>query len=271
MTEYIESSGNEFIKWVASLKQKKYRNKSGCFIAEGTRLVKEAIVSGWDIEACIYTKEAIDHKDMKKFLLILQKRGCRLAGVSSAVYNKITDTEHGQGIMVIVRRKQYELVDLIQERPQGNRIIVVLDGLQDPGNAGTIIRTADASGSAGVILTHGSVDLFSGKTIRATMGSVFHIPIVDNVTSTQVIDFFRSREIKLMATALDASEIYYKTEFRENVAVVFGNEGKGVGRELLESSEKRLYIPIYGQAESLNVAISAAVILYEASRQCHVK
>jgi TrmH family RNA methyltransferase len=254
---------------VASLKQKKFRDKADLFISEGVRLVKEAVASQWDIEACLYTKEVMINEEAEKILAVLKGRGCRLVCVSPVIYNKITDTEHGQGLMVTVRKKRYQLDDLMKTSSD-NQVIVVLDGLQDPGNIGTIIRTADAVGCVGVLLTQDCADLFSGKTIRATMGSIFHIPIIQEVTKSVIVDFFHRNNFKLFATSLESSEIYCETDFTKNVAVIFGNEGHGVSKELLESAEKKLHIPIYGQAESLNVAISAAIILYEAARQQHL-
>ena len=139
--------------------------------------------------------------------------------------------------------------------------------MQDPGNAGTIIRTADAVGADGVILLKGSVDVFGDKTVRSTMGSLFHLPVCTEVTAAELQEFLTGQKVTLYATALDASaKPHFTQDFRQGCAVVFGNEGNGVSAELLQQAVKT-YIPMYGEAESLNMGGSAAVVLYEAVRQ----
>lgn len=144
---------------------------------------------------------------------------------------------------------------------------VVLDGVQDPGNAGTIIRTADAAGASGVILTKGSVDIYDEKTVRATMGSLFHLPVVSGVSAEELTAWAKERGLQLYAAALDvAARPHFSCDFTKPTAIVFGNEGNGVSTELLAQAET-VYIPMYGTAESLNVGTSAAIVLYEAVRQ----
>jgi TrmH family RNA methyltransferase len=177
----------------------------------------------------------------------------------------MTDTDQPQGLMVLVEKRRYQFDDVILNKK--NPLIVVLDGLQDPGNVGTIIRTADAAGCSGVLMTKGCADLFSGKTVRAGMGSIFNLPIIEGLECNQLVSLLSEHHISLMATALTNSEVYFSTDFTKPVAVVFGNEGNGVQKELLQKAKVKLYIPILGKAESLNVAASASVILYEAVRQ----
>ncbi len=146
-------------------------------------------------------------------------------------------------------------------------LFVVLDGVQDPGNAGTIIRTADAVGATAVILTKGSVDVFGDKVVRATMGSLFHLPIVADVSAAEVAAFAEAADCQLLATALDAlAKPHFAVDFRRGSLIAFGNEGNGVSEALLRAAAK-VYIPMYGRAESLNVGVSSAVVLYEAVRQ----
>ena len=265
MTEIITSQHNKFIKLAASLKLKKYRDELGLFIVEGVRLVEEAAHSNWLVETCIYTSQALQQERVQEIITDLQAKNCRMIEVPAIIYDKITDTKAPQGIMAIVQKYSYQLSDVLASGQKP--FFVVLDELQDPGNVGTIIRTAAAAGATGVVLTKGCTDVFANKVVRASMGSIFHIPIFEGLTSSEVISAFAQHEIGILATSLESSHIYFKADFKKSIAVVFGNEGNGVSRQLLENSQDRLYIPLLGQVESLNVAASAAVILYEVVRQ----
>ena len=144
----------------------------------------------------------------------------------------------------------------------------MLDGIQDPGNAGTIIRTADALGCTGVVCLEGTVDMFSDKVVRSSMGSIFNIPFLDNVSRSAFIDACHDNELNMIATALDKLALkHYLAEYNSPTAIVFGNEGNGISAEILEAASSKVYIPMSGKAESLNVASAAAIVLYEASRQ----
>jgi len=266
--EVIVSSQNNLVKLAASLRQKKYRDEAGVFSVEGVRLVEEAIKADWEITTCIVTKKAYEQSRVQKLVEQLEKRHCRIAELSDILYAKITDTDQAQGIMAIVKKKEFSLQDLTAENKRP--LIAVLDAVQDPGNVGALIRTADAAGCTAVIMTPGSADLFSGKTVRATMGSLFHIPVVSKISTPELISYVKEFQIQLIATALTSSSPYYEVDLTGPAAVVFGNEGNGVSDELLRHAASRLYIPLYGQAESLNVAAAAAVIFYEIARQRRV-
>ena len=142
----------------------------------------------------------------------------------------------------------------------------VLDAIQDPGNAGTIVRNADAAGVAGVIMTPGCADIYAGKTVRATMGSLFHVPTY-RASAQQCLDFFLAREIPIYIADAASAESYVEIDWRLPCAIVFGNEGAGVSELFRQKKVRAVAIPIVGKAESLNVASAAAVILYEAARQ----
>jgi len=265
VTEIITSPHNQLIKLAGSLKQKKYRDELSLFIVEGVRLVEEATQSNWLIQTCIYTESALQQERVQDILSDLESKKCRMIQVPAIIYDKITDTKEPQGIMAIVQKYTYQLSDVLAsgEKP----FFVVLAELQDPGNMGAIIRTAAAAGSTGVILTKGCTDVFASKAVRASMGSIFQVPIFEGLTTSEVISCFAEHEIDILATSLESSNVYFKVDFTQSIAVVFGNEGNGVNREFLEHAQDRLYIPLLGRVESLNVAASAAVILYEVVRQ----
>ena len=265
MVDIINSPHNKFIKLASSLKLKKYRDELGLFFVEGIRLVEEAAHANWLVETCIYTEEALQQKRVQRIISDLQAKNCRMIQVPAIIYNKITDTKEPQGIMAIVQKCAYQLSDVLVSEKKA--FFVVLDELQDPGNVGTIIRTAAAAGCTGVFLTKGCTDVFANKAVRASMGSIFHVPIFEGLTKSEVISACTDHKIAILSTSLESSNLYFKVNFNKSIAVVFGNEGNGVSPQFLEHSQDRLYIPLLGQVESLNVAASAAVILYEVVRQ----
>ncbi|MBE6074991.1 MAG: RNA methyltransferase [Selenomonas ruminantium] len=267
MRERIDSPANKKIKLAASLHSRKHREREGLFIAEGIRLGEMAAAAGWDIVFGLYTAELSGQVRGQKLLAKLKAQGCLLCETTAAVYRKTSATDTPQGILLVMRQQKSRLAELpAADKP----LYVVLDGVQDPGNAGTIIRTADAVGADGVILLKGSVDVFSDKTVRSTMGSLFHLPVCTEVTAGELTEFMASRSLTLYATALDASaKPHFAQDFTQGAAIVFGNEGNGVSDEILQQAQKT-YIPMYGRAESLNVGVSAAVVLYEAIRQRQV-
>lgn len=265
MRERIESAANKKIKLAASLAQRKRRQKEGKFVAEGVRLVEMAAASDWTIDFALFTSELEQDERGAKLLTSLEAK-CPVCEVSAPLFKKASGTETPQGILAVVRMNHAEL-DTFAE--SDNPFYVILDGVQDPGNAGTIIRTADAAGADGIIFLTGCVDVFDAKTVRAAMGSLFHIAVVTNVNRAELLDFTTKKGLKLYATALDdTAKTIYETDLTGDTAVVFGNEGNGVSEELLHASQS-VYIPMYGGAESLNVNASAAIVLYEAVRQRH--
>jgi TrmH family RNA methyltransferase len=268
MMESITSQQNRWVKLAASLKQKKYRDETGLFTIEGVRLVEEAIASGWGIEACFFTEESVSKQRIRQMIDDLALQEVKLLQITNEIFDKIAETEQPQGILSLVRKKQYTLSDALGGKKVP--LIVILESIQDPGNVGTLIRTADAAGCSGVILTKGCADVFAGKTARASMGSLFHLPITAGVESSEILSALRQSGIALLATSLATRNLYYEVDMNRPVAIVFGNEGSGVRAEILEAANDLMYIPIFGKAESLNVAASAAVILFDAMRQRQV-
>ncbi|MBP2662865.1 MAG: aviRb [Firmicutes bacterium] len=266
MSEYISSVANKLIKEIASLKQRKYRDRQGLFLAEGVRLVEECANAGWPVKMCIYTEDAARRERAQAVIERLSAADCRMVVVSEDIYNKISDTEQPQGIMVILKKRQFSIEQMLLSTDK-LPLLVVLDGIQDPGNVGTIIRTADAAGSAGVIALKGSADIYAGKTVRATMGSLFHLPVMEGLSAVELLQNLKQANIKLLATCLQQSDVYYQANFNCPAAIILGNEGQGISPELINAADACLNIPLIGHAESLNVSVAAGVILYEAVRQ----
>ncbi|MBQ7454610.1 MAG: RNA methyltransferase [Selenomonadaceae bacterium] len=246
---------NAQLKLVGKLSQKKFRNELKLFVAEGLRLCEE--VPPAQIEFGFFTREFLS--DGRAMTLIERvKKFAPLEEISSSAMEKISDTQTPQGILLVARQKFSTLEEVVAKK-----IIVVLDGVQDPGNVGTILRTAEAFG-CGVIMLDGSAEIFNPKVVRSSMGAIFYLPLI----KISHEDFLNLRGIKILAAALDSSaEIYSHHDFTQSpVAIVFGSEAVGVSEKILNVA-KKIFIPMSGRAESLNVATSAAIILSEAVRQ----
>jgi len=239
------------IKLVRKLAQKKFRNELKLFVAEGLRLCEE--VPPAQIEFGFFTREFLSDARAKALIERLKI----LEEVSPATMLKLSDTQTPQGILLVVRQRLSTLEEVLAKK-----IIVVLDGVQDPGNVGTILRTA-AAFDCSVIMLEGSAEIFNPKVVRSSMGAIFHLPII----KLRHEEFLNLRGMELLVAAVDSSaEIYYRHDFSSKVAIVFGSEANGVSKKILDVAQK-IFIPMNGHAESLNVATSAAIILSEAVRQ----
>ena len=181
------------------------------------------------------------------------------------LFSELAQTETSQGIIASVKKSDPSLDEFIQNKSPGN--FVVLDRLQDPGNIGTIIRTADAAGYKLVIAMKGTADIFSPKVVRSATGSLFRVPIVFMDDNEQLIEFCRQTEKKLTATCLDDSKFYYEEDLKDNIALIVGNEGNGIDPDLISKSDVKIKIPMQGSIESLNAAVAAAIIMYESVRK----
>ncbi len=236
------------------LEKKSSRRKEQKFVVEGPHLVGDAINS---IDFVIYTKD-------QSLIEQLLSKNIPCYKVSQKEYNELTGVETPQGILAVVKEQSYQLNDVIKA---GNPLVVFCIDVQDPGNLGTIIRTADAVGASGVILSKGTVDLYNPKVIRSTMGSLFHLPIVQEVEVESTIAFLKQHKIKLVAADLTGEKNHFALKYDCPLAVLVGNEGAGLDLEVLNQCDEKVKIPMPGKAESLNVSVSCAVILYEILRQ----
>lgn len=237
------------------MKQRKNRDGTGLFIIEGEKFVNE-VPDDWDYELLIAESFASD--------LSRYEHRANARFVSDVVFRAISDTVTPQGILAIVRRKDYELAMLDQiVKP----FILLCEDIQDPGNLGTLLRTADAAGCDCVMLTKGSVDLYNSKVLRATAGSVFHIPVIEQVEIADAVTQLRKRGIRVLATLPSGGIPAYETNLAPPCAIMIGNEGRGLSREAFTLADQAVCIPMPGRAESLNASAAAAMLIYEAVRQ----
>ncbi|MBU5673294.1 TrmH family RNA methyltransferase [Paenibacillus brevis] len=259
----ILSSQNARVKEWSSLLEKKQRDKLGKYILEGIHLVKEALEADADVECVCYELEAGIPAELAA--AASARLDVDWIGVSAAIIAKCSDTKTPQPVFAVVRKHAGSAQPLL-EAAAG--LVVVLDGVQDPGNVGTIIRTADAVGADGVIVGAGCADIYGPKVLRATMGSLFHLPVIHGKLE-ELLPQAKGRGIRLAGTSLQAAVNCFAYDFTGPTWLLFGSEGAGLSPAVRALMDDGLIIPMRGQAESLNVAMAASVLLYEALRQRH--
>lgn len=250
----ISSVSNEQIKKIIQLKEKsKARKNEGCFIVEGIRMFQEAPEQ--DVVK-VYVSEHFfaEHKSTVGDI--------NYQVVSDSVFKRISDTVTPQGILAIVRQKKYTLTDLFDTIHQGKNCFVVLDKIQDPGNLGTILRTAEGAGINGVIMSSTTADIYNPKVIRSTMGSVFRVPFVITPDLPETI-----RELKAMGVTTYAAHLkggnYNVEDFPDKTALLIGNEANGLSDEVSGEADRLIKIPMQGKVESLNAAVATAILMYQ--------
>lgn len=252
----ITSTANAQVKNVIDLlKKSAKRKKSGLFVIEGLRMFTE--IPKDRIEK-IYVSESF----FKENGTILNGFAYEL--VSDNVFTQMSDTKTPQGILALVRMLEYNIEDIISvDMP----VVVMLENIQDPGNLGTIMRTAEGAGVTGIIMSKDTVDIYNPKTIRSTMGALFRMPFIYIEDMLEVSDILKKRDIVLVAAHLQGKKKYYAEELNRPMALMIGNEGNGLTDAFTKKADVLVKIPMEGQLESLNAAVSAAIILYEAYRQ----
>jgi RNA methyltransferase, TrmH family len=255
----ILSLQNTRVKEWVQLLDRRGRDKQGKFLIEGIHLVEEAAAADAPIVSIVYNLE----KDKPLRLYEQTKDRIEWIGVSQAVLEKCSDTQTPQGIFAVVEKPSQAAKQVLEVMYD---FVVVVDGVQDPGNLGTIIRSADAVGANGVILGAGTVDVYNPKTIRSTMGSLFHLPIIE-ADLLQVLPEAKAAGIQLVTTSLQAQRSCYATDLSLPTWIIMGNEANGVSSAVAAESDVQVIIPMPGKAESLNVAMAATVLLFEAARQ----
>ncbi|MDM0972441.1 RNA methyltransferase [Clostridium perfringens] len=251
----IESKNNNLFKDIKKLKEKKHRIKSNKYLIEGLRFVEEAIKSKVSIDSIIFT-ESFKEKNPDLFLQI--NENIKLIQMNEALLKQLCSTENPQGIVGVINMQNKEL--------KSGELVVLVDKVQDPGNMGTIIRTAHAAGAAGIVMTKGTVDIYNDKTLRSTMGSIFYIPIVED-DSLDFVKSLKKEGYKLVVSSLQGKNNFFEENLQGKVMIAVGNEGNGVSDEVYDIADIKVKIPMPGEAESLNVAVATSIMIYEKIRQ----
>lgn len=249
----INSTANEKYKYIKSLLKKKSRTQHRRYTVEGIKSVRDALKMGKVCEIAVsesfYNNEVFDYKDTKVNI------------IKDEIFPALCDTQTPQGIIGIA------VIGKKEQSYNTDKVYIYCDCVTDPGNAGTIIRTADASGCGGVIFSKGCVDIYSPKTVRASMGSFFSIDIVSGAEK-EILSEMKKRGFSVICGALNDNTVNYTSvDMTKPTVIVIGNEANGVSDEVMSICDKCVKIPIYGSAESLNAGVAAAVIMYEAARQ----
>lgn len=263
----ITSASNQQMKQVSLLiKKSKERRTTKSFVVEGPRMVVEAPT---EMLKAVYVAENFEkNSDNAKLLVELQEK-CKAAGavyevVADSVFRSVSDTQTPQGIMAIVKMPEYDMKDLVD----GDRThLLILESIQDPGNLGTMVRTGEGAGITGVIMNKTTVDLFNPKTIRSTMGSIYRVPFFVTEDLADTLKQLNDKGISLYAAHLKGEHAYDEEDYTKACGFLIGNEGNGLSDEIADLADTYIKIPMEGQVESLNAAISATLLMYETNRQ----
>mgnify|MGYP000205660646 FL=1 len=259
----VTSLANPIIKDIKALSQKKSRDESRTFLAEGLKLVIDALDRGWTIRPLVYAKAGKGKPLVEKVAARTVAAGGLVLEVSEKVMSSITRRDNPQMVAAVFEQRWTALKDI---RPQDSETWIALDRVRDPGNLGTIIRTADAAGASGVILVGDCTDPFSMETVRATMGSMFALPLV-KTTSADFLKWKKSVDARLVATHLAGAVDYRAIDYRSKpIILMMGNEQSGLPDELADAADKLARIPQVGMADSLNLAVATGVMLFEVRR-----
>ena len=257
----ITSKDNDFVKHVKKLKEKKYREEYGEFIVEGIKMIEEAILENAIIKNIVICDDCKTQSSIPNDLLYeIAKYNCIY--VTEKVFNSMTDVSNPQGILAIIDKSENKenQIDFKED------LFLILDNIQDPGNMGTILRTADSINLKQILVSKGTSDPYNPKVVRSTMGAIFRVKVIECEDLSKTIKELKKHKIKIYATDLRTDKSIYDVNYKK-VGIVIGNEANGVSNEILELSDTKIKIPMKGKTESLNAAVATGIILYEANRQ----
>ena len=256
----ISSKDNEIIKKIKSLKEKKYRDIENCYIIEGIKLVKEAIAENAKIKQIVVCEDCINDGEIDTDTLY-EIAKFDVVYVTEKVFKTITDVKTPQGIIAVIEKNNINSkIDYNQD------IIIALDGVQDPGNLGTILRTVDSANLKQIILSKESADSYNPKVVRSTMGAIFRVNIIEADSLKDMLQEAKKNNFKVMVTSLEAKKTIYEADFNKS-AIVIGNEANGVSKEIQNMANEKVIIPMLGKTESLNASVAASIMIYEYVRR----
>ncbi|MGA8215943.1 MAG: RNA methyltransferase [Candidatus Sulfotelmatobacter sp.] len=266
----IEGRHNSLVKQLRQAFSRAELTEGGDCAIEGLRILEEAIRSGLRFSAVFFRESAQDRAER-----LLPQIGSQVETLllPDKLFDSLVPSESPQGVAALVRLKEFSLEDIMEKERLQVGPVVVLAGLQDPGNLGTILRSSEAFGSAGVILGEGTVSPFNSKVVRASAGSVFRLPVIHGhgksraAKLTEVSEKLRAQGVRLIATSSHKGTPLDQADLKGAAAIFFGNEGAGLPREVMSKMDEVIAIPHTAQVESLNAGVAASIVLYEAARQ----
>jgi TrmH family RNA methyltransferase len=259
----ITSKDNSSIKYLRSLADPKYRKREKAFLIEGVKMVEEALRDNLGVKIAVASPSLVQHHG-KGVLKLAESRSVEILWVSERIMDTISESKTPQPVMAVVKTMEHSEEDLLA---LSAGLIVVAHQLQDPGNLGTIIRTAEAVGASGVAITTNTVDPFNPKAVRASMGSILRLPIVHIVDVREFIKACKKKGYQTVATVLGGEKTHFEIDLKKPTLVILGQEGAGIPQDIMPDIDIQVRIPMALTIDSLNVATAAAVILYEALRQ----
>ena len=254
----IESRDNKWVKRLNGLKIKKNRDKEGVFVAEGLRFIRE-VPADWVVEVFAVSETFANENDLS-----IYEQKAEVLCLPDVLFAAVCDTENPQGILAVCKKLDWDETAIFAKKTP---FLLLAEELNDPGNLGTVIRTADACGADGVFLSKGSVDLYNPKVLRSTMGSMFHVPVFQNVDLHDISAKLQENNIPLYAAHLKGDTYPYGLNLTDSCAFMIGNEARGLSDNAANLCDRWVKIPMPGQAESLNASIAAGVLMYEVVRQ----
>lgn len=266
MIPLIKSQNNNLIKLIRSLKSKKSRQKNEMFIIEGVRFLEFVVENNIPIIEICFSSELYETSGGEDLLNKAYKMGIKITEIESKIFNSITDTKNTQGIigLVALNKLKFEVENY------KDKFVLILDRIQDPGNLGTIIRTADAAGVDLVVLSKGTVDPYNEKVLRSTMGSIFTVPLLLEEDILVLINNLKEIDYSIISSYLQTEDRYDNIDYTGSIAIVIGNEANGVDDGIIKLSDEFAKIPIWGKAESLNAAVAAGIIMYQAANSRNI-
>lgn len=245
-------------KNILALKHKKFRDAQKLFLIEGYHLCQEALHSSFIVETLLINPDCLTPQKLDELVLLAQHKNTEIIEIQPSEVSRLALTVHSQGIFCIVQQLKFELETLLNKLPS---FILIIDKGQDPGNVGTVIRTCDWFGVDAVLLSKSTVELYNPKLVRSTMGSIFHVPIIPELDLTRLLPQLRRQGFSIFGADLAGEYLYHQIDYPRPLALIIGNENRGIGEEYKPLLDKTIAIPSQGKAESLNMALAAAIII----------
>ena len=267
MITRITSKDNPALKHFRQLQVRKYRQRYGEFVLEGPVVIREALEQGTRMSMALCTDDFRETKEGRALIRQVEEEGVPLYCTEEGLFASAAGTQTPQGILATARIPVWDR-ELLEEP---GACFLVLDRVQDPGNIGTMVRTAEAAGFRGIIAVKGTADLYSGKVSRAAVGGLLRLPVFYCDSGEALLEELKPLGKKILCTDPRSNLAYYDAPMAEDIALVIGNEAGGISPELLEGADLSVGIPMEGRTESLNAAVSAGILMYESLRQRRIR
>lgn len=266
---FISSMQNTRIKQAVKLRDRSERNKTECFLIEGYRELLRSVDAGWKTETLFYCPEFFLGTNESSLIARIADKGAQVLRCSEPVFKKISYRDRPDGLLAIAPQRHLTLSDLDRQLISKNPFLIVAEAIEKPGNLGTILRCSDAVGLDALILSDPCTDIFNPNVVRASVGTLFTVPVVES-KGEEVIKWLENRQISILAATPHATKEFTEVDLTGPIAIAVGTEQLGLSQKMLEKATLQVRIPMCGIADSLNVAMATTVLLYEALRQRRV-